>query len=507
MQLIRLEVPMPVLRVTTGAQKGKIHPLESESFVLGRESTGNIQVLDQGVSRRHAEVLRIGEMYFIRDLESRNGTFLNDQPVEKEILRVGDQIRIGNTSLVFEDKAQALRQSTRVKLERALEEESPLPTATIQLKLDPLLIGRPSAEPEAAGETASRDVNLLFHLGQIMSEEKNLSRLLERMSQSVGEVLKVDNLYVLWKQHDESFDLLGRYDGHQGNGNLPGLSRGVIRDCIRHGRAILTADASMDGQFDGMASVVMNQLRSIMCVPIQVLGKNLGVLYLYSQRAEAFSSEDLELASTVGIQLGTTIGLLKSLQNSDRFFRTSVRTLVSAMEMRDPTTQGQSERVATYCLAISKELGLDRHEHRMAWLSGMLHDLGSAPMSDEERSHAVTLETRKNSNARKLLKQLPDLEEILPALENQNERFDGSGSPAGRSGDAIPLGGRILGLALAVDELLSDEDGISLKETLLKLKDEAGRKFDRETINALLIAYRNGKLFNADEEFFEVPLD
>jgi HD-GYP domain-containing protein (c-di-GMP phosphodiesterase class II) len=175
--------------------------------------------------------------------------------------------------------------------------------------------------------------------------------------------------------------------------------------------------------------------------------------------------------------------------------------------MRDPSNQGKSERVATYCLAMAKELGLDMHDRRTAWLSGMLHDLGLAPMSDSELQQAPTLTSRKNSNARKLLKQVPDLEEVLPAIENQDERYDGSGT-AGKQGDDIPPHARILGLALTLDEALSEGDhGTSLKDSLLKLKDLAGRKFDRETVNALLIAYRNGKLFNLDEEFFEVSLD
>ena len=46
-----------------------------------------------------------------------------------------------------------------------------------------------------------------------------------------------------------------------------GVSRGIIRDCLRFGRSVLTSDASLDKQFDGMASVVLNQLRSVICVP------------------------------------------------------------------------------------------------------------------------------------------------------------------------------------------------------------------------------------------------
>jgi HD-GYP domain-containing protein (c-di-GMP phosphodiesterase class II) len=141
----------------------------------------------------------------------------------------------------------------------------------------------------------------------------------------------------------------------------------------------------------------------------------------------------------------------------------------------------------------------------------MLHDIGSIPMSDKERQQALTLETKKNHYARDLLKQVPDLEAILPAIEQQNERFDGSGSPEGKKGNEICLLGRILGLGLLFDSLLyhgsAGGEEMTVKDALLKLKETTDRQFDREIVNALFRAYRNGKLFNLEEEFFEVPIN
>jgi HD-GYP domain-containing protein (c-di-GMP phosphodiesterase class II) len=259
-----------------------------------------------------------------------------------------------------------------------------------------------------------------------------------------------------------------------------------------------------------MASVVMRQLRSVICVPIPLLGKNVGVLYLYSRKMEAFSGDDLEISSAVGIQLGTTIGLLKMVRSTDLFFRSSIKTLVSAVELRHPEKKGRSERVSAYCLAIAKELGFETNELRNAWLAGMLHDIGSIPMTDKELSQPLTLETKKNHHAQEILRQVPGLEAILPAVLNQNERFDGSGAPEGKKGSDIPLLARVLGLALEFDKLLyhgsAGGEELTAKDALLKLKETVDRQFDRDTLNALFRAYRNGKLFNLEEEFFEVPL-
>ncbi|MCZ6796058.1 MAG: FHA domain-containing protein [Planctomycetota bacterium] len=502
---------MPILRVKVGPQKGKVFDVRGDSQVLSRDSVAEIQILDQGASRKHAEVFRIGEMYFIRDLQSRNHTFVNQKEISEEILKFGDQITIGNTVLVIEDR---MRDSKRI----VREGEAGLtaaPSSTIVLKIKTELPGPRDPSQQTVEE---RNLEVLLHLSHIVAEEKNLSRLFGRVAELLGASLAADHLYLLGvapAPGDDGergdFEILGRYDRDDSPDEEAGVSRGIINDCLKHNRSVITADASLDQQFNAMASVVMKQIRSVICVPVSVLQKNIGVIYIYSNRSEAFSSEDLELCSAIGIHLGSTIELLKMVQRSDQFFRNSIRTLVSAIEMRTPSDRGKSERVATYCLAIAKELGRGTQEVRDAWLSGMLHDIGSIPMNDQERGNRLTLETKKNHYARELLRGNKGVEHILPAIEQQNERHDGSGSPEGIKGDAVCPLGRILTLALELDNLLytggPDGSELSVKETLLKVKELADRQFDRQVVNALLIAYRSGKLFNQSEEFFEVPIN
>src|SRR5437764_6377136 len=96
---------MPIIRVKNGPHKGNEHDIKGDTLVIGRdENPDGIQILDQGISRRHAEIFRIGEMYFIRDLGSRNGTFVNEEKISEELLRVGDEVKIGSTILLFEDR-------------------------------------------------------------------------------------------------------------------------------------------------------------------------------------------------------------------------------------------------------------------------------------------------------------------------------------------------------------------------------------------------------------------
>jgi len=520
---------MTILRVQTGTDKGKKYSIESDSLVLGRDSDCEVQVLDQGVSRRHSEIFRIGEMFFIRDLESRNHTYVNEKDVSEEILRIGDHIRIGNTVLVFEDRIAQLRDSSRIvppEIEADLAAVVD-PTSTITLRATKVF---PTKNPEDDKATReARNLNVLLHLSQTIAEEKNLSKLFQKVSELLGKSIGADHLYLLGISSTSKngttndaigvgknthFDILGRFDKDDDPDKAVGVSRGIIKECLTHNRSVLTSDASLDQHFNAMASVVMNQIRSVICVPISVLGKNLGVIYIYANRAEAFDGDDLEISSAIGIQLGSTFELLKMITRQDTFFRSSIRTLVNAAEMRTPTPRGISERVASYCLAITKELGRSTQRVRDAWLAGMLHDIGSIPMTDQELQNRITSETKRNHYAREILSDIPGLEHLRPAIEQQNERWDGSGSPEGKAGADIDELARVVGIAKELDaqlygtensDVLGGGGETSVKEALLKIKEMADRQFDRQTVNALLIAYRNGTLFNPDQAFFEVP--
>ena len=152
-----------------------------------------------------------------------------------------------------------------------------------------------------------------------------------------------------------------------------------------------------------MKSLVAYQFHTVVCAPIPVLSKSHGVLYSYSHKSEAFTSKDLELVSMLGIQLDPTIVLLKVVKKNDKFFRDSLQALVAASEMRTSKIRGHYQRLATYALAMGKELVFDTHRLRNPWIAGMLHNIGVIPMSDKKLQQEHTAETKKNHYARQLV--------------------------------------------------------------------------------------------------------
>jgi len=89
------------LVVIYGDDLGKRNPLERPSVVIGRADDADIELDDESVSRNHAMVLNLGDQHIVKDLDSTNGTFVNDRRSAEVILRDGDLLKIGRTIFKF----------------------------------------------------------------------------------------------------------------------------------------------------------------------------------------------------------------------------------------------------------------------------------------------------------------------------------------------------------------------------------------------------------------------
>ena len=97
----------PVLIVRSGPQAGERFTLDSDVTRLGRHPDSEISLDDITVSRRHAEVQRTADGYMVADSGSLNGTYVNQERVERAGLRHGDEVQIGKFRLVFFERTDA----------------------------------------------------------------------------------------------------------------------------------------------------------------------------------------------------------------------------------------------------------------------------------------------------------------------------------------------------------------------------------------------------------------
>src|SRR3954471_6496425 len=106
---------MALLRILTGSLENQEIELTPDPMTVGRSSTCDIRMADAGVSSKHAKIWCEDGQYFLMDLGSTNGTFVNDKDVDREQLSDGDVITFGMTKEAFMgDKAKVRENSGRV---------------------------------------------------------------------------------------------------------------------------------------------------------------------------------------------------------------------------------------------------------------------------------------------------------------------------------------------------------------------------------------------------------
>jgi diguanylate cyclase (GGDEF)-like protein len=88
------------LIVLTGSSVGEMYKIAKTEVVLGRGQQADVQVLDDGVSRKHAQIKLVGHQMIVEDLGSRNGTFVNGGRVTTHALHDGDKIQVGSTTIL-----------------------------------------------------------------------------------------------------------------------------------------------------------------------------------------------------------------------------------------------------------------------------------------------------------------------------------------------------------------------------------------------------------------------
>ncbi len=502
---------MAILRTTSGSNAGSVYEITRENLLVGRDLDATIQVADQGVSRRHAEIIRVGELCLLKDCGSRNGTFINDDKVTERVLREGDRIRVGNTIFVFEDRPELLEESHLIHF----HDGNFSPNETVCLRTTKMPGNKLAAIRQAGEYRESPLLSSVDRIAQIVAGEKPLPEILRDSVAEVGETTQASTAYVFNRRKvdgRDEYNLVASWAAEKQDGKTPlRVSRSVMRQACRDKSTILVSNAERDERFKAQESIVMQRLHSILCAPLKVHNKVYGILYAAdSQDPKGFSTEDMELLSAVATQLGLAIAFARSQRLHDAFFRKAMRVLVSAIEHRQPQRKGAADRIANFCAAIARAMHLGSADVRYAWLSGLLHDISVLGLSDRELEEAVLLPLRRTRAAELLLGELSDMEPVLDAIRDQEERYDGSGQPEGKQGDSIPLLAQVLGLAKNFDGLLSGDISsggeMPVRDAVLRINELKGKQFPVRVVNGLLVAYRQGQLFKDDQHFSLVAM-
>ena len=274
---------MAALFVIQGRNKGARFDLTGQplAVTIGREAGNFLQVEDNEVSRRHAEIRRVGDTLVLGDLKSSNGTFLNDRRVERAELSSGDRIRIGRTVLVYakdHDDEQAIGLVDIVAGEaggdgswivRAMREEDSIALAT------------PEDSQNRWLARARSNLQVMYRTSLAVSHTLDIDELLSRILQLVFEWVEADRgCIMLVDPETKELKTKARRDRREGEAGSMVISRTILDYVLSNREGVLTSDAQDDDRFASGNSVVRTGVREAICVPLQGRYDIVGVIYV-----------------------------------------------------------------------------------------------------------------------------------------------------------------------------------------------------------------------------------
>ncbi len=263
--------------------------IEVPVVTIGRSAECTIPIKDRFLSRKHAEVVQIGDEWVLRDCESANGTLLNGLRVRQEVrLRPGDRIGVGDCELVF---------------------GADLPTPSQVITLDgpgshtiaSSILLSDVAEQADEEDRAPERTKLLNALALEMIADRPMEALFDFILDRVMHLLHPSRAALaLLSPEKETFATVRVRRSDASDSNDLAISRTLLREVVEEKKVISFVDGMGDEKLLSAKSIIGQQIRSALCAPLLVDKAVLGVLYVDFQITHGTpTAADLRLLAQV----------------------------------------------------------------------------------------------------------------------------------------------------------------------------------------------------------------
>jgi len=282
-----------------GPLKGSVFPLDRGEFSVGRNPTNRLAVGDPSLSRQHCVIAKQGDQFAIRDLDSRNGTFVNGVPVHERILAAGDEIQIGNSLFLFlvEETQTAPMPAVR------LDERSVLTGSTVILRSEDSRYLQPDkvATTPLPVLRVARDLKALLKLSTAINSVRKLETLERQLMECIFDVVPAARgAILLTGDNPDEFNSVFSWDRESGAIAPFPVSGTVVRKVLQERVGVLSTDVMEDVALGPSRSLLAAETLSLLAVPLNVFERMLGLIYLDTGNPTARLDQDhLELMTAV----------------------------------------------------------------------------------------------------------------------------------------------------------------------------------------------------------------
>ncbi|MGB9599441.1 MAG: FHA domain-containing protein, partial [Myxococcota bacterium] len=285
---------MASIVLTGGYDKGTSFKLGEGKNIIGRAPDANIRLKDPWISRNHAEITVTSDgKFFIEDLASVNGTYLNGQRISRGELRHRDNIYFGRTPAIF--LVSELADTDEASAQNLLSSKD---TTLRNIK------DFQREAPQALGE----GLGILSEIGKYLIQGYEFEDVLSKIAEIVVRTIKADKCFIftIGVQGELELKVAKYLDGRTVENHE--YSRTIINTALNDRLSILTINAQEDLRFRESRSIIAHSITSAICVPLWLEDRVLGVIYMESNiLVRPFKKSDLDLVTVIGYQIALAI--------------------------------------------------------------------------------------------------------------------------------------------------------------------------------------------------------
>lgn len=506
-RIVRIEInsPRPLGRATenvvkrmirmrgiSGEVKGQVW--ESTSLLrAGRLASLEIVLDDSSVSRRHAEVRLGGDGWFVRDLESTNGTYVNGVRIgaSEQSLQARDIVQFGKVAVVVESNDAALDGPPSNQHVMAAA------TSTYEEGLRRIAYDR-NEMPRAGDQLVA-----LLRAGHHFVNTQNEDQLLDNILNDAVSVLDAQRGAIVLAEGDGPEPQLRLRALAVGHGETAGrfhYSKKLTHRVFAKGESVLYGTLNADDDLKMTQSMQDGAMASVLCVLLRTPRRRIGVLHLdRSLLQNPFTEDDLHLADALAAHVSAAIEGASLLRKQKELFLKTITILAQAVELRDDYTGGHTQRVTHYASMLAQHLDLSEDQLELIKIGTPLHDIGKIGIDDSilRKPGRLTAEEfalmqEHTTKGAEILSTIPEMQPIIPIVRNHHERWDGTGYPDRLAGTEIPFLARIVAVADAFDAMTSNRPyhdnkrGKTPALAFAEVDNMAGRQFDPRCAAAFL---------------------
>src|SRR4030042_1425546 len=308
-------------------------------------------------------------------------------------------------------------------------------------------------------EEKTERLALLSRLGQILNSTLEHHEVRRRAMEAATQLMEaeVGSLLLIDEEKSQLYFGVALGDQEETIKKITlNIGEGIAGWGAQNGDPLIVNAPEKDSRFfRGVDERTEFKTRNIICVPVKVKERTIGVLEAINKKeGEEFDEEDLSLFASLADQVAIALDNARLYQELEEMFFQTAESLADAIEKRDPYTGGHTRRVTMYSLATAKHLPLKPMEMKWLKISAVLHDIGKIGIDDQTLRNPDRLNPEKYNAIKQhadmgveIINHIKQLRNIIPGVKYHHEQLDGTGYSEGLKGEKIPIIAKIVAVA------------------------------------------------------------